>query len=125
MSPAPGDPRVVTKVFVRDLVVEAEIGVYSHELERRQALTIEVELDVDAHGWRALSDTVNYEAIVGHATAIAAGGHIGLVESFARRLADACLAEPRVSRARVRVEKPGALLPGTGVAGVEIIAERG
>ncbi|HEY2177912.1 MAG TPA: dihydroneopterin aldolase [Caulobacteraceae bacterium] len=113
-----------TKVFVRGLTVEAEIGVYDHEIGVLQPLVVDIELDVDARGWRHLDDTVNYETIVTHARAIAAGGHIGLVESYARRLAEACIGEPRVGRARVRVEKPRALGPGAATAGVEITAVR-
>ncbi len=116
--------RVATKVFVRDLAIEAAIGVHDHELGRRQPLIVEVELDVETSGGRALADTVDYNLIVGHALAIAAAGHIGLVETYARRLADACLGDARVIRARVRVEKPQALAPQRGVAGVEIIAVR-
>ena len=115
---------LVTKVFVRGLKVEAQIGVYDHEQGRRQPLLVDVELDVAAGGWRHLSDTVNYESVVAHAKAIAAAGHIGLVESFAQRLADACFEEPRVLRARVRVEKPQALAPDAAAAGVEITAVR-
>ena len=115
---------LVTKVFVRGLRVEAEIGVYDHELHRRQPLLVDVELDVAAGGWRHLADTVNYEAVVHAAQAIAASGHIGLVESFAQRLAEACFDEPRVMRARVRVEKPEALSPHAAAAGVEITAVR-
>jgi dihydroneopterin aldolase len=115
---------LTTKVFVRGLAVEAWIGVYDHERDRRQPLIVDVELEVAAAGWRALADTVNYETIANHARAIAAAGHIGLVESFAERLARACVAEPRVMRARVRVEKPQALAPDAAAAGVEIIAAR-
>jgi dihydroneopterin aldolase len=115
---------LTTTVFVRGLAVEAWIGVYDHERDRRQPLIVDVELEVAAAGWRALADTVNYETIANHARAIAAAGHIGLVESFAERLARACVAEPRVMRARVRVEKPQALAPDAAAAGVEIIAAR-
>jgi len=115
---------LVTKVFVRGLAIEAEIGVYPHERGRRQPLIVDVEVDVAAAGWRALTDTVNYETIAAAARAIAAAGHIGLVESFAQRLAQACFAEPRVLRARVRVEKPLALAPHAAAAGVEITAVR-
>ncbi|HEX7760853.1 MAG TPA: dihydroneopterin aldolase [Caulobacteraceae bacterium] len=115
---------LVTKVFVRGLKVDAEIGVYDHELHRRQPLVVDVELDVAAGGWRHLADTVNYEHVVQSAQAIAASGHIGLVESFAQRLAEACFEEPRVLRARVRVEKPQALAPHAAAAGVEITAVR-
>ena len=116
---------VVTKVFVRGLRIDAEIGVYDHEQGRKQPLLVDVELDVTAGGWRALDDTVNYETIAAAARSIAASGHIGLVESFAQRLAERCLAHPRVTRARVRVEKPLALAPDAAAAGVEIIAVRG
>ena len=61
------------------------------------------------HAVERLSDTVNYETIAQSARDIAAEGHIGLVESFAERLALACLQDGRVRRVTVRVEKPGAL----------------
>jgi dihydroneopterin aldolase len=124
---ASADPALrilVTKVFVRGLKIDAEIGVYDHELHRRQPLVVDVELDVAAGGWRHLADTVNYERVVQAAQAIAASGHIGLVESFAQRLAEACFDEPRVLRARIRVEKPEALAPHAAAAGVEITAVR-
>lgn len=124
-APAGSSKVIVTKVFVRGLRLEAEIGVHDHEQGRRQPLIVDVELDVAAAGWRHLADTVNYETIVAAARALAAAGHIGLVESFAQRLAQACFAEPRVLRARVRVEKPEALAPDAAAAGVEIVAVRG
>ncbi len=116
---------VVTKVFVRGLRVAAEIGVHAHEFGRTQPLIIDAELDVAAGGSNMLGDTVNYETIARAARSIAEPGHIGLVESFARRLAQACFEEPRVMRARVRIEKPLALAPDADAAGVEITAVRG
>jgi dihydroneopterin aldolase len=114
-----------TRVFVRGLEVHAEIGVYDHEQGRTQSLLVDIEVTVETGGWRHLADTVNYETLAAHAEKIAAGGHIGLVESFAERLAEACLGEARVTAARVRVEKPAALAPRAAAAGVEIIARRG
>jgi len=116
---------IVTKVFVRGLKVEAWIGVYDHEHGRQQPLVIDVELDVAASHCEQLGDTVNYETILQSAQAIAAEGHIDLVETFAERLAQACFDDGRVTRARVRVEKPLALAPYAAAAGVEITAVRG
>ncbi len=104
--------------------MDAEIGVHAHERGRRQPLIVDVELDVAAGGWRSIAETVNYERIVRHARNLADGGHILLVETFAWRLAGACLAEPSALRARVRVEKPHALAPHAQAAGVEIVVER-
>ena len=124
--PAPAaEPRVaMTKVFVTGLRVQAEIGVYRHEIGKRQPLSVDVELEVPLAGADRLADTVNYETILKAAQAIAAEGHIELVEAFAERLARACMADRRVSRARVRVEKPLALAPDAVAAGAEIVLER-
>lgn len=123
--PAGGDIRaVMTKIFVTGLRLQAEIGVYRHEIGKRQPLLVDVELDVPAAGTGRLSDTVNYETILKAARAIAEEGHIELVEAFADRLARACMADPRVTRARVRVEKPLALAPDAVAAGAEITLER-
>jgi dihydroneopterin aldolase len=115
---------VVTKVFVRGLKVDAHIGVYRHEKGRAQRLVIDVELDVAVSDWSALAETVNYEVIAAKARHVAAEGHRGLVETFAHRLAEACFEEPKVTRARIRVEKPQALAPDAEAAGVEITAVR-
>jgi dihydroneopterin aldolase len=115
---------IITKVFLRGLAIEAEVGVYPNERNRLQPLICDVELDVATSRAEHLSQTVNYETIAAAARAIAAEGHIELVEMFAERLAAACLADERVTRARVRVEKPLALAPHVQAAGVEITAVR-
>jgi len=124
-TPAAAGRIVMTKIFVTGLKVEAEIGVYAHEKGRAQPLVVDVELDVPSAGTRKLVDTVNYEMVGEAARAIVAEGHISLVEDFAERLARACLADARVMRARVRVEKPMALAPHAAAAGVEITVVRG
>lgn len=114
-----------TTVFVRGLALDAEIGLYPHEHGRTQPLIVDVDLTVEVRDWDHITHTMNYERVLKHAQAIIAEGHIGLVETFAERLARACIAEPRVTRVRVRVEKPQALAPHAAAAGVEIVAQRG
>ncbi|MDO9222694.1 MAG: dihydroneopterin aldolase [Caulobacter sp.] len=121
---APANRIVGAKIFVRGLKIEAEVGVYAHERGMTQPLIVDVELDVTTVHAERLSQTVNYETIAAAARELAAEGHIELVEMFAERLADRCLADPRVTRARVRVEKPLALAPQAQAAGVEITAVR-
>jgi dihydroneopterin aldolase len=112
------------KVFVRAARIDAEVGVYDHEHGRRQPLIIDVELDLAPHPIEHIADTANYEGVVNKAKALAASGHFKLVEAFAERLARACLDDPLVQRARVRVEKPEALAPVAAAAGVEIVLAR-
>ena len=106
-------------VFVRGLKVEAGIGIYDHEQGRLQTLVIDVTLDLGAHPVERLSDTIDYQTIAASARAIAAEGHIGLVETFAERLALQCLDDSRVERVVVRIEKPGAL-DGVDAPGCEL-----
>ena len=115
---------ISSKVFVTGLKVQAQIGVYRHEIGRVQPLIVDVELDVPTSGSDRLAETVNYETILLAAQQLAAEGHIDLVETFAHRLAGRCLADPRVTRARVRIEKPLALAPDAVGAGVEIVVAR-
>lgn len=123
-SPAPDARVVMTKVFVTGVQVQAQIGVYRHEVGRLQPLVVDVELDVPTAGVERLADTLNYETILKAAQDVAGQGHIQLVETFAERLARQCLADPRVTRARVRIEKPLALAPHATGAGVEITLVR-
>ncbi len=116
--------RLGSKVFVTGLKVQAQIGVYRHEIGRVQPLIVDVELDVPTETSDRLADTLNYETILQAAQALAASGHIALVETFAHRLAERCLADARVIQARVRVEKPLALAPDAVAAGVEITLGR-
>lgn len=119
-----GGTLISSKVFVTGVKVQAEIGVYRHEIGRVQPLIVDVELDVPTDASDRLSATLNYEAILQAAQDVAASGHIALVETFAHRLAERCLADPRVTQARVRVEKPLALAPDAVGAGVEITVGR-
>ncbi|MFP5449358.1 MAG: dihydroneopterin aldolase [Alphaproteobacteria bacterium] len=124
-TPEAGGFRVVaSKIFVSSLRVDAYVGIYAHERGRSQPLVIDVELDAAVAGAEQLSETVNYELVAEAARSLAASGHIGLVETFAEMLARACLADPRVSRARVRVDKPQALAPHAASAGVEVVLLR-
>ena len=112
------------RVFVRALRIEAQIGVYDHEHGRGQPLVIDVQLDIAAAHCEHIADTVNYESIVAMARAVAAERHWKLVEAFAERLAESCLADDRVERVLIRIEKPEALAPDAAAAGVEIVMTR-
>lgn len=110
-------------VFVRGLAVEAGIGVHDHEQGRLQPLVIDVTLELAPAPVERLADTINYETVAEAARTIVAEGHVGLVETFAERLALACLDDPRVRRCTVRIEKPGAL-EAAAAAGCEVVLGR-
>ena len=129
MSFAPDAERRTRLVFVRGLALQARLGVYAHEKAAPQRVVIAVELAVEddsapaAIGTDDLRRVVDYERIVKAARAAAADGHTLLVETLAERVAVAALADPRVLRARVTVEKPDAF-PDAATVGVTIERSR-
>ena len=130
--------RGLRHVFLRDLVLPARIGVHAHEERGTQRIRINVDLGVRDDGAarvsRApilrtgvgrdeLSRVVDYEAIANGVRAIVAAGHVRLVETLAERIAEACLEDPRIDLARVRVEKLEVFADAAS-AGVEIERRR-
>ena len=113
------------RVFIRNLVVAAQIGVHGHERGSTQPVRINVEMAVEDQA--ALEDrlelVVDYATIADGIRAIVDAGHINLAETLAERIAAVCLEDSRVKTARVRVEKLEALA-GAESAGVEIERER-
>ena len=115
--------RLGLTVIVRGLEVQAAIGVHAHEHGRLQPLVVDVELDLGAGPIHRRSDTLDYEGVARVARELAGGEHIALVETFAERVALACLEDARVLAVKVRVEKPGAI-PGAAAAGCEVAYSR-
>ena len=109
------------RVFIRDLELLAHIGIHGHEQTKHQPVRINVDLAVeDALELEdRLDRVVDYESITLRIRAIIAQGHINLAETLAEAVAEACLEDPRVKCARIRVEKLHAV-PGAESAGVEI-----
>ncbi|WP_374764343.1 dihydroneopterin aldolase [Yunchengibacter salinarum] len=118
--------RGVRRVFVRNLLRQARIGVFAHEQERVQTVRITVDLSVRedrVHHRDNLENVLCYKDVVERIDAILEGGHINLVESMAERIAESELADGRVLSARVMVEKLEAI-DGADSVGVEIERHR-
>lgn len=125
--------RGLRHVFLHDLLFSAAIGVYASEQGIRQRIRINVDLAVIDDGARHasrspvgkddLARVVDYAAVAAQVGTIVAAGHVQLVETLAERIAEACLGDPRVVSARVRVEKLE-VMPDGATAGVEVERRR-
>ena len=114
--------RAIRHVFVRDLEIDAVIGVYEHEKQASQKIVVNVDLTVSEAGQSHdddLSGVVCYEEVVNRVKTIVSDGHVNLVETMAEKIAAQCLEDPRVLSARIRIEKPDAF-PDARSVGVEI-----
>lgn len=110
-----------TMVTVTGLQVAAEIGVYAHEHGVSQRLVVDVVVTVTPPESDTLSASLDYQRIADDAQALG-GQRIGLIETYARLLAEKCLTHPTALRVEVRVAKPGALR--NGLAGTTVVMSR-
>src|SRR4051812_24842118 len=77
----PMSPRPTRRLFVRDLTLLAQIGVWRHEHGRRQRVRISIDLEVEEtpNPEDRLDGTVNYDRIIGAVREVVAAGHVRLI----------------------------------------------
>lgn len=114
------------QIHIRDLRLRCIIGIYPEE--RRATQDVEISITLDADLRRAgrtddIADTVDYKAVKKRVAAFVEASEFLLIERLAQGIADICLDTPGVQRARVVVDKPGALRFARSVA-VDITRER-
>ncbi len=101
----PESPR---RVFVRDLVLPCSIGVHAHEHESPQRVRLNLDLDIVEPPTPIdddLRNVVCYDEIIEAVRRLIGSGHVRLIETLAERVAALCLADPRVAKIQVRIEK--------------------
>ena len=112
------------RVFVHDLVLDAEIGVYTHEKGVTQRARFSVDIEVTPTS-QAVDDQIervlDYDMIIATIKGILGDGHINLVETLADEIATRCLSHPRAASVKVKIEK---LDKEPGAVGVEIVRRR-
>jgi 7,8-dihydroneopterin aldolase/epimerase/oxygenase len=109
-------------VFVRDLVLDAHIGVRAFEKNLRQRVRINLGVNDDEIEDK-LESVVCYDDLTAAVRNIVKEGHVHLIETLAERIVEACFRDRRVRTARVRVEKLD-IYPDAISVGVEIERSR-
>jgi dihydroneopterin aldolase len=124
LKSGPSETKVADRVFMHDLVLDVEIGVYTQEkgVTQRVRFSVDVELTPASV---ALEDDIgrafDYDTIIKGIKSIVAQGHINLVETLAEEVARHCLAHPRAASVTVKIEK---LDKEPGAVGVEILRSK-
>jgi len=124
-KPAGAPPEATLKgesrILVRDLMLNARIGLHQHERIAGQRIRVNLDLAVVDSG--PVDDdydkVVCYGELVTGVRHVVGAGHVNLVETLAERIATMCLSDLRVLSARVRVEKLD-VFPEAESVGVEI-----
>ncbi len=99
-------------VYIRDLQVEATIGIFDWEREVRQVISLDLEMACDITAAAADDDIQNaldYKAVAKRLVAFTESSSFRLVETLAERLAALVREEFGVPWLRIKVSKPGAL----------------
>lgn len=110
------------RIEIKDLLVRGVIGVNKREREVLQDILINIKLFGDlkpAGESDNIDDAINYRTVTKKIIAHVESSARFTVEALAADIARICFDDPGVRRARVRVEKPGALRFARSV-GVEI-----
>lgn len=94
----------------------AHHGVFDFERREGQVFVVDLVLGIDTRPAAAsddLADTVNYGTLVDDVKAAVERDPVDLIETVAQRIADVCLADPRVEWTRVTLHKPDAPIDAT------------
>ncbi len=109
-------------IVIRDLRVEAQIGIHRRERHVLQSVSIDLEIAVPGAAVFAsdkVADTIDYEQVALEIRKLAASGHFRLVETFADRIAALLIDDFGAPWAKVSVAKV-AVLPNAKFVGVTI-----
>lgn len=120
------DRQDLDRIHIRDLALRCVIGLYEDERREKQDVVINITLYADlGKACRSddVGDTVDYKIIKKNVIALVEQSSCRLIEHLAEQIAQTCLADPRVVRVSVCVDKPAALRFTRSVA-VEIVRER-
>lgn len=112
-------------VFLRDLKIDAVIGIYGWERRTRQTLIFDLEMSADvarAATSDDIADTLNYKSVAKRLTQFVSESEFQLVETLAEQCAQIILREYAVRWVRLTLNKKGAV---RGATDVGVIIERG
>jgi len=112
-------------IFIRDLRVDAVIGIYDWERAIKQTLSFDLELATDIAGAAAsdhIDEALNYKAVAKRVINFVESSDFQLVETLAERVAELVRSEFAVPWLRLTLNKGGAV---RGAKGVGVVIERG
>jgi len=100
-------------IFIRQLRLQAWIGLYRHEKIAPQTIELDLEIALPAGDavfkTQKVADTIDYGVVVEHLRALLAKERFGLVENLAERIASLILEDLKSPRVKVSIAKLGAL----------------
>jgi len=112
-------------IYIRELKIDAVIGIYGWERQVKQTLIFDIEMATDirkAAATDSIEDTLNYKAVAKRLIDFVGHSEFQLIETVAERCAEIILTEFSVLWIKLQLNKKGAV---RGARDVGIIIERG
>ena len=112
-------------IFLRDLEIDATIGIFDWEKRIKQKVRIDLEMATDiskAAASDSIDDALDYKAISKRVVQFVEESRYELIETLIEKVAEILLKEFNIPWVRVTVSKPGAV---RGSRDVGITIERG
>ena len=114
------------KIFVKDLEIEAIIGIFDWEREVKQLIRISYEVEVDikkAFKSDNIEDTFDYKTTSKKIIKFVEKSSFQLIEALAEKVSKIIMQDERVLNLSLSVSKPGALR-GSKEVGLTIFRSR-
>lgn len=99
-------------IFIRELRIDAWVGLYKHEKLAPQTVEMDIEIEVPGDAVFTsgkVADTIDYAVVVEHVRKLTGSEHFGLVETLADKIARMIIADFHAPRAKVSIAKLGML----------------
>lgn len=112
-------------IFLRDLEINATIGIFEWEKRIKQKVRIDLEMATDiakAAATDSIDDTLDYKAISKRIIQFVEDSSYELIETLIEKISEIIMNEFNVPWVRVTLSKPGAV---RGSRDVGIMIERG
>ncbi len=112
-------------IYLRDLRIDAVIGIYDWERRMKQTIILDLEMATDisqAANSDNIEDTLNYKSVAKRIIRFVEQSEFELVETLAERITEIILTEFNVPWCRLTLNKKGAV---RYVRDVGVIIERG
>ena len=109
-------------IFIRELRLEAWVGLHRHEKIAPQTIELDIELGVPGDAvYRSgkVADTIDYAVVIERIRALAVAEHFGLVENLADRVAALIIDDFGAPYAKVSIAKLG-MVRGVKYVGVSV-----
>ena len=99
-------------IFIRELRLDAWVGIYKHEKIAPQTIEFDMEIALPSEAvfrTRKIADTIDYAAVVATIRKLLEAERFGLIETLADRVAALIIDEFSSPKVRISVTKLGVL----------------